>query len=64
MSMDSYSFFALAATTEENGGGILPLQIIGAIVIIKPSFTHCDNSWGLSKRGYSLYGRYWGLIFL
>ena len=29
MSMDSYSFFALAATTEENGGGILPLQIIG-----------------------------------
>ena len=31
MSMDSYSFFALAAATEENGGGILPLQIIGVV---------------------------------
>ena len=31
MSMDSYSFFALAAATEENGGGILPLQIVGVV---------------------------------
>ena len=31
MSMDNYSFFALAAATEENGGGILPLQIIGVV---------------------------------
>ena len=31
MSMDSYSFFVLAAATEENGGGILPLQIIGVV---------------------------------
>ena len=31
MSMDSYSFFALAAATEEKGGGILPLQIIGVV---------------------------------
>ena len=31
MSIDSYSFFALAAATEENGGGILPLQIIGVV---------------------------------
>ena len=31
MSIDSYSFFALAAATEENGGGILPLQIVGVV---------------------------------
>ena len=31
MSMDSYSFFVLTAATEENGGGILPLQIIGVV---------------------------------
>ena len=31
MSIDSYSFFALAAATEENGRGILPLQIIGVV---------------------------------
>ena len=32
MSEASYSFFVLAATTEESGGGFLPLQILGVYV--------------------------------
>ena len=31
MSETSYSFFALAAATEESGGGFLPLQILGVL---------------------------------